>query len=101
MVQQHTARAEWNRRRTRHDPPDIHEAIVAAQGLTASIDDQIEIAAQLMGLPEDQVRPMVLEAATRARPLQAPPASLRPSSGRTVLVERRSLGVRPPIGRHR
>lgn len=29
--------AEWSRRCTRHDPPDLDEAIAAAQGLTDRI----------------------------------------------------------------
>ncbi len=57
--------AEWSRRRTRYDPPALQEAIVAAQGLTEQIEGQIAIAAQLMGLPEDEVRPEVLKAGTQ------------------------------------
>ncbi|MBB3019300.1 hypothetical protein FHR70_002365 [Microvirga lupini] len=52
-----------NRRVTRIDPPALEEAIVAAQGLTDDVESQIEIAAQLMGMSEDEVRPAVLKAA--------------------------------------
>jgi hypothetical protein len=51
-----------NRRVTRVDPPALEEAIVAAQGLTDDVESQIEIAAQLMGMPEDEVRPAVMKA---------------------------------------
>lgn len=52
-----------NRRVTRVDPPALEEAIVAAQGLTDDVESQIEIAAQLMGMSEDEVRPAVMKAA--------------------------------------
>jgi hypothetical protein len=52
-----------NRRVTRVDPPALEEAVAAAQGLTDDVESQIEIAAQLMGMPEDEVRPAVMKAA--------------------------------------
>jgi hypothetical protein len=55
-----------NRRVTRVDPPALEEAIAAAQGLTDDIESQIEIAAQLMGMSEDEVRPEVMKAAVPA-----------------------------------
>ncbi|WP_201864202.1 hypothetical protein [Microvirga soli] len=61
-----------NRRVTRVDPPALEEAVAAAQGLTDDIESQIEIAAQLMGMSEDEVRPVVMKAAVSAparRPL--------------------------------
>ncbi|WP_134499677.1 hypothetical protein [Microvirga pakistanensis] len=90
MVQKPTRSPEWNRRRTRHDPPSVEEAVTAAQGLTNNIDSQIEIAAQLMGLPEDEVRPVALEASVPSR-LSAGGTALTPfKAGRTITVERRS-----------
>jgi hypothetical protein len=59
-----------NRRVTRVDPPALEEAIVAAQGLTDDVESQIEIAAQLMGMPEDEVRPEVMKAAAVPRPVR-------------------------------
>jgi hypothetical protein len=56
-----------NRRVTRVDPPALEEAIAAAQGLTDDIESQIEIAAQLMGMSEDEVRPVVLKAPVPVR----------------------------------
>src|SRR5688500_11053889 len=51
--------AAWRHRRTRYDPPGLDEAIAAAQGLSDRLESQIEIAAQLSGLPEDEVRSRV------------------------------------------
>jgi hypothetical protein len=36
------------RRRVRHDPPTVEEAVLAAQGLTEELSQQIEIVASLM-----------------------------------------------------
>jgi hypothetical protein len=81
--------AEWGRRRTRNDPPVLDEAITAARYLTDRIEDQIEIAAQLMGLPEDEVRLEVMNTAARPhdhRDTAAPPRHRR---DKIVIVERR------------
>ena len=87
--------------RVRKEPPTLEEAIVAAQGLTDEVGEQVEIAAGLMGLTADEVRPSVLSApplgATR---LSGPRrgsvgASLgHRAAGPVVVVERRS---RSPI----
>lgn len=59
--------AASGRRRTRYDPPGLDEAIAAAQGLTDRIESQITIAAQLIGLPDDEVRGRVLMAQAQTR----------------------------------
>jgi hypothetical protein len=55
--------ADWNTkygpRRVRHDPPTLDEAIFAAVGITDDQEAQAEIAAALMGMPLDVVRPEV------------------------------------------
>ena len=55
--------ADWNTkygpRRVRHDPPTLDEAIFAAVGITDDQEAQAEIAAALMGMPLDAVRPEV------------------------------------------
>ncbi len=81
--------------RVRREPPTVDEAIVAAQGLTDKFEQQVEIAAELMGIPEDEVRPLVQAASARRgserlnseRLVTAGP-SARPT--RVVVVERRS-----------
>ena len=91
MDRQQTS-AAWSRRRTRHDPPALREAIAAAQGLTRHIEDQIEIAAQLMGLPDAEVRPEVLKAAEGAAGV-AGVTHARPRQAQVVIVERRGSRV--------
>ena len=50
--------------RVKYLPPTIEEAVAAAQGLAEDdIDGQIEIAAGLMGVSEDDVRDAVMAAA--------------------------------------
>jgi hypothetical protein len=80
-------------RRTRFEPPTLEEAIFAAQGLTDAPEELAEIAAQLTGLPEAEVKPEVLKAVAAARR----PQSVRfTASGATVVVERRRVRVAMP-----
>jgi len=81
--------AEWMRRRTRHDPPDLDEAIAAAQGLTDQLERQIEVAARLSGLPEEDVRRRVLM--TQAQPRRSRPAPAREWQREVVVIKRRGL----------
>ncbi|WP_348645179.1 hypothetical protein [Methylobacterium sp. BTF04] len=95
--------------RVRREPPTISEAVAAAQDLADEIEHQVEIAAGLIGLPADEVRPHVL-AAAKAKPDRTPEHILSAGSPnrapRTVIVERRTRPPviverrgRPPIGR--
>ena len=70
--------------RRRRDPPTLEEAVYAAQGLTADRDQQVSIAASLIGLPEEEVRATVLQ--TRA---VASSRSSWTGSRRSVVVEQR------------
>lgn len=95
--------------KVRHEPPTIAEALAAAEDLADDLDLRIEIAAGLMGISEEEVRPLALEAeaqAKAARPrlgartlsVQAPSLNVAVRGGmRTVVVERkpsRALGTR-------
>jgi hypothetical protein len=76
----------------RFEPPTLDEAIFVAQGLADDVRGQTEIAAMLMGLPEDEVRAAVLKA---VRPAALAPSRLstspRSTAGRqVVVVERRA-----------
>ncbi len=93
MGQKQKPPAEWSQRRTRCDPPALTEAIAAAQGLTGRIEGQVEIAAQLMGLPEDEVRPEVLKAAAPTEAAGTTTAHPRPRRPQAVVVERRTSRV--------
>lgn len=80
--------AAWSRRRTRYDPPGLDEAISAAQGLTDQIENQIAIAAQLIGLSEDEIRNRVLLA--HAQTNQSRSALIRGRQTEVVVIKRRS-----------
>jgi hypothetical protein len=75
----------------RFEPPTLDEAIFAAQGLADDVRGQTQIAAMLMGLPEDHVRAAVVNAVRPAtRALSRLATSPRSASGRqVVVVERR------------
>lgn len=79
----------------RFDPPTLEEAIYAAQGLTDDVDDQAEIAARLMGLPEADVKAAILKAAVaKPRISIRPPTQARFAPSRpAVVVERRAPRV--------
>lgn len=96
--------------RVRREPPTVAEAVAAARDLTDEVEQQVEIAAGLMGLPPDEVRPHVLAAASQARPPARglPERFVSPGGAnrtpRTVVVERRTRAPvvverrgRPPI----
>ena len=86
-----TWKTKYGMRRVRHDPPTLEEAITAARGLTDEIEEQVEFAASLMGLPLDEVRAEVLRTATP--PTKQPAATIaftgRAGAQRTVIVERK------------
>jgi hypothetical protein len=83
----------YNQRVTRFEPPSLEEAVTAAQGLTDDIESQVEIASQLMGMTEDEVRPMVLKFAAKPRlPERAPITDRvlnRSEGAKVIVVERR------------
>ena len=83
--------------RVRREPPTIVEAVAAAQDLADDLDQQVEIAAGLIGLPADEIRPHVL-AAKAIKPQRTPERIISHAgptrAPRTVVVERRT---RPPV----
>ena len=89
MDRKKTIPAAWRLRRTRYDPPGLDEAIAAAQGLTERLESQIEIAAQLSGEPEDEVRSRVLM--MRAHSSWKRPGSAPGRQTEVVVVKRRGL----------
>lgn len=72
--------------RVRKEPPTIEEAVAAAEGLSSDPNAQVEIAAGLMGVSEDEVRPHI--------PRRAPRATAIITGRRTVVVERLGRGSR-------
>jgi len=84
---------KYGGRRVRHDPPTLQEAMLAAQGLTDQLQEQIEIAASLMDLPVEDVRAEVMKTMAPMRKTSqeiVAPASRGGAPARTVIVERRS-----------
>ena len=77
------------RRRVRRDPPTIEEAVVAAQGLTDELKEQIEIVASLMEISVDEARGAVLRMGQRREVNQVTVAG-RVGAPRAVVVERRT-----------
>jgi hypothetical protein len=72
--------------RVRHEPPTIEEAVRAAQTLTSNLEQQVEIAAGLMGMAHDEVRERVHN--QQAEPMTQ--SSLASGRMRGVVVERRA-----------
>jgi hypothetical protein len=83
-------KTKYGPRRVRRDPPTVAEAVAAARGLTDDVQEQIEIAASLMDLPPEQVKPEVLKAATTLRKDASNTVAFvgRAGAPRTVVVER-------------
>ena len=77
------------RRRVRRDPPTIEEAVVAAQGLTDDLQEQMEIVASLMEITPDQARSVVLRMAQR-KEINRVTVTGRIGAPRAVVVERRT-----------
>jgi hypothetical protein len=78
--------------RVRHEPPTIDEAIAAARGMTADRDQQVEIAAGLIGMAADQVR-LSMAVYPLVRDAQRPLGPITRSAGGTFIVERKSRGA--------
>ena len=81
--------------RVRHDPPTLEEAVFAAQGLTEDQNEQAEIAATLMNVSPEQVRPLIKKAAAQKASGTRFIVSTGTGSQRTVVVERARTFRRP------
>jgi hypothetical protein len=77
------------RRRVRRDPPTVEEAVVAAQGLTDDLKEQIEIVAALMEVPAEEARGVVLRMGQR-KDVNHVTVTGRIGAPRAVVVERRT-----------
>ena len=73
----------------RVEPPTPEEAIAAAQDLTPDPAQQVEIAASLIGIPEEDIRPLLARTARQATRQVAGGMS----RFGTVVVERRSRRI--------
>lgn len=77
------------RRRVRNDPPTLEEAVLAAQGLSDEIGQQIEIVSALMDVPADEARGAVLRMSQR-KDVNRLTITGRTGTPRAVVVERRA-----------
>ena len=84
---------DWNtkygRRRVRHDPPTLDEAIFAAIGITDDHQQQAEIAAALMGLPLESVQAEVRKVARSSARSSTHVITGEQGAQRAVVVERK------------
>jgi hypothetical protein len=101
-----SASTTWNtkygRRRVRHDPPTLDEAITAARDLTDDVEEQVAIAAGLMELPLEEVRAVLKKSSPPRKPAATVAFTNRGGMHRAVVVEHkpsRRLSNRPAGGR--
>lgn len=74
--------------RVRHEPPTIAEALSAATDMSDDAEERVAIAASLMGVPVEDVRPVAAELA-RVKPQKILTIATRSNSARQVIVERK------------
>jgi hypothetical protein len=101
-----SASTTWNtkygRRRVRHDPPTLDEAISAARDLTDDVEEQVAIAAGLMELALEDVRAVLKKSPPPRKPAATVAFTNRGGMHRSVVVEHkpsRRLSNRPAGGR--
>jgi hypothetical protein len=83
-------KTKYGTRRVRRDPPTLQEAIAAARGLTDDTQEQVEIAASLMELPQEQVKAELLKSGGQRKDIRTVGVTAgRPGAMRTVVVERK------------
>ena len=76
--------------RVRHEPPTVEEAVAAAEDLTSDPVQQAEIAAGLMGMSVEEIRPRLRAAPVTSRIRRLGVERLTGSSARgTLVVERK------------
>ncbi|MBV9567507.1 MAG: hypothetical protein JO172_05155 [Hyphomicrobiales bacterium] len=73
--------------KVRHEPPTLDDAIYAAQGLTADIEQQIEFAADLMAMPATDLRPLLLKAVAKPSTSNRVFVPARSGMQRAVVIE--------------
>ena len=97
-----TWNTKYGRRRVRHDPPTLDEAISAARDLTDDVEEQVAIAAGLMEVPLEEVRAVLKKSPPPRKPAATVAFTNRGGMHRSVVVEHkpsRKLSNRPAGGR--
>ena len=75
-----TWKTKWGVRRVRNEPPTLEEALIAAEAMADDAGARADIAAQLMGVPVEEVRTLMARRDSQSR-------------GRATLVNGRSRAV--------
>jgi hypothetical protein len=89
-----TWKTKWGMRRVRRENPTIEEALIAAESLADDPAQRAEIAAELMGVPVEEVQALAAKQAAKTRGR----ASLVAGRTRAVVVEyKRPRTIRPII----
>ncbi|UDL95687.1 hypothetical protein LGH83_05600 [Lichenihabitans sp. PAMC28606] len=82
---------KYGKRKVRHEPATLEDAIFAAQGMTDDLEGQIEIASSLIDLPREAVK----AALTKKAPLRLNSSRIAATGAggqtRAVIVERRPV----------
>lgn len=81
---------KYGRRRVRRDPPTVEEAVLAAQGLTEDLGEQIEIVKSLMEVSLEEARGTVLRMGQSRGVSRVTISPRGAGSSRAVVVERRA-----------
>src|ERR1700754_681838 len=92
-----TWKTKFGSRRVKQEPPTLEEAIFAARGMTDDVQQQVEIAAQLMDMPLDKVRVAALKASQQKDVNRSITFTKRGGADRAVIVERK-VSRRPITG---
>lgn len=95
-----TWQTKFGPRRVKEALPTLEEALFAARGITDDFNQQVDIAADLMGAPRDEVRAAAMKT-KHTTTLQVPASTGDRNAGvtRSVVVERRI--VRRPVAARR
>jgi hypothetical protein len=89
-----TWKTKWGMRRVRRESPTIEEALIAAESLADDSSQRAQIAAELMGVPVEEVQALAAKQAAKTRGR----ASLVAGRTRAVVVEyKRPRTIRPTI----
>ncbi len=83
-----TWQTKYGRRRIREAQPTLEEALFAAKGLSDDFNEQVELAASLMGVPVEQVRTEAMKT-KHTTTLQVRSSTNEHGGTRSVVVERR------------
>ena len=83
---------KYGPRRVRNEGPTLEEAIIAAQGLSDELGEQVEIASALIGLPQEQIRTELLKLAPPRKDVLKSVVLAGPADApRAIVVERKPV----------